>query len=73
VEDLKHFDENPHSINSPGQTRGTSSLGSENAEALANSLEAQFQPVNDPSFPLDIEVINEAMRAYFLRPQLTLS
>jgi hypothetical protein len=37
---------------------------SEKAEALADSLEAQFQPVNDPSVPAVIEVVNEAMRAY---------
>jgi len=36
---------------------------SEIAEALANSLEAQFQSVNDPSVPAVIEVVNEAMRA----------
>jgi hypothetical protein len=34
--------------------------------ALSDSekAEAQFQPVNDPSSPAVIEVINEAMRAY---------
>jgi hypothetical protein len=37
---------------------------SEKAEALADSLEAQFQPVNDPSVPAVIEVVNEAMRAH---------
>jgi archaellum component FlaG (FlaF/FlaG flagellin family) len=37
---------------------------SEKAEALADSLEAQFQPVNDPSVPAVIEVVNEAMHAY---------
>jgi hypothetical protein len=37
---------------------------SENAEALADSLEAQFQPVNDPSDTAVIEMVNEAMRAY---------
>ena len=35
---------------------------SENAETLAESLEAQFQPVNDPSGAAVIEVVNEAMR-----------
>jgi hypothetical protein len=37
---------------------------SEKAEALANSLKAQFQPVNDPPEPALIEMVNEAMRAY---------
>jgi hypothetical protein len=31
---------------------------------LADSLEAQFQPVNDPSDPAVTEMVNEAMRAY---------
>jgi len=41
---------------------------SEKAEALANSLEAQFQPVNNPSVPAVIEVVNEAMWAYSFAP-----
>jgi hypothetical protein len=36
---------------------------SEKAEALADSLEAQFQPVNDPWDPAVIEMVNRAMRA----------
>jgi len=31
-------------------------------------LETQFQPQNDPSVAADIEVINEAMRAYSIAP-----
>jgi hypothetical protein len=34
---------------------------SEKAKALADSSEAQFQPVNDPSIPAVIEVVNDAM------------
>ena len=41
---------------------------SEKAEALADSLKAQFQPVNDPSVPAVIEKVNEAMRAYSSAP-----
>jgi hypothetical protein len=41
---------------------------SEKAEALADSLEAQFQPVNDPSDPAVIEMVDEAMRAYEYAP-----
>jgi hypothetical protein len=41
---------------------------SEKAEALADSLEAQFQPVNDPSDPAVIEMVNEAMQAYEYAP-----
>jgi hypothetical protein len=41
---------------------------SEKAEALANSLDAQFQSVNDTSSPAVLEVVNEAMRAYEYAP-----
>jgi hypothetical protein len=41
---------------------------SEKAEALADSLAAQFQPVNDPSVPATIEVVHEAMRSYSFTP-----
>jgi hypothetical protein len=41
---------------------------SEKAEALADSLEAQFQPVNDPSEPAVTETVNEVMRAYEYAP-----
>jgi hypothetical protein len=38
------------------------------AEALAVSIEAQFQPVDDQSVPAVIEMVNEAMRAYKYAP-----
>jgi hypothetical protein len=41
---------------------------SEEEEALADSLEAQFQPVNDPSDPAVIEMANKAMHAYECAP-----
>jgi hypothetical protein len=41
---------------------------SEKAEALADSLEAQFQPMNDPSDPAVIEMVFEAMRSYEYAP-----
>jgi len=41
---------------------------SEKAEALADNLEAQFQQVTDPSVPAVIEMIDVAMRAYFISP-----
>jgi hypothetical protein len=40
----------------------------EKAEARADSLEAQFQPVYDPSPTAVIEMFNEAMRAYEYAP-----
>jgi hypothetical protein len=54
----------PHLV-APG---GLALSDSEKTEALADSLEAQFQPVNDPSVPAFIEEINEAMRAYSFAP-----
>jgi hypothetical protein len=43
---------------------------SENAEALADSLEAQFQPMDDPPDPAFTEMVDVAMRATSLRPQV---
>jgi hypothetical protein len=42
-------------------TGGLALSDSEKPEALAECLEAQFQPVNDPSFPAVIGEVNEAM------------
>jgi hypothetical protein len=36
----------------------------EKAEALADSLQVQFQPVNDPLDPAVTEMVNEAIWAY---------
>ena len=48
---------------------------SEKAETLADNLEAQFQPVPDPSVPAVIETVDVALRSCFLsrasEPQLT--
>jgi hypothetical protein len=41
---------------------------SEKAEALAESILAQFQPVVDPSDPAVIEMVDVAMRAYSYEP-----
>jgi hypothetical protein len=49
----------PHLVTLVGLTL----LDSEKAEALADSLEAQFQPVNDPSDPAVIEIVSEALQA----------
>jgi hypothetical protein len=47
---------------------GTAVSDSEKAEALADSLESQFQPVNDPSDPAVIEKATEVLQAYFYAP-----
>jgi hypothetical protein len=41
---------------------------SEKAEALADSLETQFQPVTNPSVQAVIEMVDVALRSYFLTP-----
>jgi hypothetical protein len=41
---------------------------SEKAEALADSLEAQFQPVTVPSVPAVIETVEVALRSYVMTP-----
>jgi hypothetical protein len=43
---------------------------SEKAEALADRLEAQFQPVNGPSDPAFIELVDVEMRAYEYAPAI---
>jgi hypothetical protein len=53
----------------PLVTQGGLALSdSEKAGALADSPEAQFQPVNDPSDPADIEMVGEALQAYSYAP-----
>jgi hypothetical protein len=51
-------DDDSLSITSPGHAGGLALSDSEKFEALADSLEAQFQPVNDPSVPAVIKVVN---------------
>jgi len=58
-----------HTASPPLVTQGGLALSdSQKAEALVGSLEAQFQPVNDPSVPAVIEVVNKEMRAYSFAP-----
>jgi hypothetical protein len=40
----------------------------EEAEALTDSLETQFQPVTVPSVPAVIEMVDVALRSYFMTP-----
>jgi len=52
----------------PGNPWGNALSDSEKAEALADNLETQFQPVADPSFPVVIEMVDVAMTSYFEAP-----
>jgi len=68
VEDDQAGDESSYSI-SPLFIPGVLALSDpEKAEALADNLETQFQPVTDPSFPAVIETVEVALRYYFLSP-----
>jgi hypothetical protein len=68
MEDDKEGDASSHSF-VPLQLPGGLALSdSEKAEALAASLDAQFQPANDPSDPAFIDMVDEAMRAYVYAP-----
>jgi hypothetical protein len=53
----------------PRVTLGEIALSdSEKAEVLSDSIEAQFQPVTDPSDPAVIEMVDVALRAYSYAP-----
>ena len=68
VEDDQAGDESSYSV-SPLVTPGGIALSdSEKAEALADNLETQFQPVTDPSVPVVIEMVDEELRSYFMAP-----
>jgi hypothetical protein len=64
LEDDKGGDASSHSFALCQVPGGLALSDSERPEALAESLEAQFQPVNDLSNP----AVNEAMRAYECAP-----
>ena len=66
-EDDKAGDESSYSI-SPWSPRGIALWDSEKAEAVADNLEAQFQPVTDPSVPAVIEMVDVLLRSFFLSP-----
>jgi hypothetical protein len=68
VEADKEGDESPDSFASLACAGGTGLSDSEKTKALANSLDAQYRPVNDPSSSAVIEVPNEAMRVYGYAP-----
>jgi hypothetical protein len=68
VEDDKTSDESSYSISSPDHPGGMALSDSEKAEALADNLENQFQPVTDSSVQSVIEIVDVALSSYFLTP-----
>jgi hypothetical protein len=68
VEDDHAGDESSYSF-FPVVTLGVIALSdSEKTEALTDTLETPFQPVADPSVPAVIEMVDVALRSYFLTP-----
>ena len=68
LEDGQAGDESSYSVSPPWSPRGIALSDSEKAEALADTLEAQFQPVAHPSVPAVIEMVEVALRSYFQAP-----
>ena len=56
------------SLADPETPDGFVNLVLRESRTLADSLEAQYHPVNDPSVPAVIEVVTETMRAYSFAP-----
>jgi hypothetical protein len=67
VEDDQAGDESSYSV-STGHPGGIALSDSEKAEALSDTLDTQFQPVADLSFPAVIEMFDVALRSYFQTP-----
>jgi hypothetical protein len=64
MEDDKEGDASSHSFATLARTEKTSSLRLRDS----GSHHAYFQPLNDPSDPAVIEMVDEAMRAYEYAP-----
>jgi hypothetical protein len=64
MEDDQTGDESYYSVSPPSVTTGGIALtNSEKAEALAVTLETQFQAVDDPSVPAVTEMVDMALRS----------
>ena len=68
MENDRAGDESSYSISHQVTIGGIALSDSEIAEALANNLESQFQPVTVPSVPAVIETVDVALESYFLSP-----
>jgi hypothetical protein len=64
VEDDQTGDESSYFITPLVTPGGIALSDSEKAEALADSLETQFQPVTNPSALAVIEIVEVALRSY---------
>jgi len=68
VQDDQTGDESSYCIPPPVNPGEIALSESEKAKALADNLEAQFQPVTDPPVPAVIETVDVTLRSYLLSP-----
>ena len=68
VENEGAGDESSYSVSPCGHPGGIALPDSEKAEVLADNLETQFHPVTDPSVPAVNEMVDVALRSYFMTP-----
>ena len=72
VQSLRKMTKRVMRVRTPSPPSGTpwgfALSNSEKAEAFADNLETQFQPVTDPSVPAVIETVDVRLRSYFLSP-----
>ena len=68
MEDDQTGDESSHSISPLVIAVGIALSDYEKAKALADSLEAQFQPVTVPSVTAVIEIVDVALESYLQTP-----
>jgi hypothetical protein len=62
-------DESSYSISTPWAPQGESlSRNLRNPKAILDNLEAQFEPMTDPSVPAVMKRIDVSMRSYLLNP-----
>ena len=68
VEDDQAGDDSSYSVYPLVTSGGIALSDSEKAEAFADNLETQFQPVTDPSVPAVIEMVDLGLRSYLIAP-----
>ena len=68
LEDDEAADESSYSISLLVTQRGFALSDSEKAETLSDNLGTQFQPVTETSAPAVIEMVDVALKSYFLIP-----
>jgi len=68
VEDDQTCDESSYSVSSMVPPGVLALSDSEKAEALADNLEAQFQPVTDPAVAEAIEMVDVTLRSSVMAP-----